>query len=82
MPRIGTSLIMLSLAMLSVVNAIPPAPQMVASDNDNFWAQKPMHTTDLMAGTVRTAVQPSFTRTKTSTAAPRIRTLDEEINEL
>lgn len=68
--------------MLAVANALPSALKVAASNNDDFWAEKPIHTTDLMAGTARTTAQPSTSRTQSPTAAPGMQVSDKETNEL
>lgn len=82
MPRTRPFLTFLLLAILALVSAIPHAPEEAPKVNDDFWEKKPMHTTELMAGTARTTAQSSTTRTQTPTAATRIQTSDEVINEL
>lgn len=69
------------LAMLAVANTIPHAHQAGSNDDDDFWAKKPMHTTDLMSGKARTAVTTSATHTQLPRTTP-IGPLSQENNEL
>lgn len=70
------------LAMLALANAIPHLYQDAINDDDDFWAKKPMHTTDLMAGKARTAIQPSATHTQLPSTTASIGTPYEGTNEL
>ena len=70
------------LAMLSLASATPHAHQGASNNEDDFWAKKPMHTTDLMAGKARTTNKPSIGHAQVPTTTPRIPTLCEETNEL
>lgn len=79
---IRASLTFILLATLALASAIPHAHQKVLHDNDDFLAKKPMHTTDLMAGKARTTIKSSFTHTRIPTPNLRIRTSNEEMNEL
>jgi hypothetical protein len=68
--------------MLALANTIPDANQGASNDDDDFWAKKPMHTTDLMAGKARTAIKSSATHTQLPRPTSITRTLYEEMNEL
>ncbi|KAJ8109287.1 hypothetical protein OPT61_g7575 [Boeremia exigua] len=71
--------------ILALISAMPHAYQQAvdadANANDDFWARKPIHTTDLMAGKPSMTVEPPATYTQTPTVA-RIRTSNGEMNEL
>lgn len=67
--------------ILVLVNAIH-AHQESPNNEEDFWAKKPMHTTDLMAGKARTTIKPSTTYTQFPTATPRTWKQFEEANEL
>lgn len=66
------------LAVIMLVGATPDSHH----DEDDFWAQKPMHTTDLMAGKAQMATGPSITHKQASTAVPEAPSLDKDVNEL
>lgn len=70
------------LVMLALASSIPHLHQSVLNDEDDFWAKKPIHTTDLMAGKARTAIGPPATHIQLPATTPTSRTLCEEINEL
>ena len=70
------------LAILALASAVPHAHQKVSNDNDEFWAKKPMHTTDLMAGKAQNTAKPTTTPTRMPIPALRVRTLPVEANEL
>jgi len=70
------------LVMLALANAIPHAHQSASNENDDFWAKKPMHTTDLMAGKARPATKATTTHAQTPTTTPKSHELYEEMDEL
>ena len=70
------------LVMLALANAIPHANQGASNNDDDFWAKKPLHTTDLRAGKANTATKASTTHTQIPTTTPKLQTLYEELNEL
>ena len=65
------------LVLLALANAIPNAQQKASKGVDDFWAKKPMHTTDLMAGKAHKVIESAATHTHIPTA-----TQSEEVNEL
>ncbi|KAF1926555.1 uncharacterized protein M421DRAFT_422530 [Didymella exigua CBS 183.55] len=82
MSNMRISTISTLLAILVLVSAMPHAHQKIFNNEDDFWAKKPMHTTDLMAGRARTTIKHSTTYTQIPTATPRIEIQYEEVNEL
>jgi hypothetical protein len=76
------STLLVLLVLLALANAIPHAHQSAPNEHDDFWAKKPMHTTDLMAGKAKTATKASATHTQTPTTTPKLQTLYEELDEL
>lgn len=70
------------MAVLALSNAMARVQPRHSNDNDDFWAEKPMHTTDLMAGKASVTVKHSTTHTQSPTAATKIPTLDVDIDEL
>jgi hypothetical protein len=60
------------LAALALVSATPESQFKQAKEDDDFWAKKPMHTTDLMAGEAHTINQESTSQTQIPTAITEI----------
>jgi hypothetical protein len=56
------------LAALALASATPESQLKKAKENDDFWAEKPIHTTDLMAGKAHTINQVSTSQTQIPTA--------------
>jgi hypothetical protein len=56
------------LAALALVSATPELKFKQAKEDDDFWAKKPMHTTDLMAEKARTMNEVSTSQTQIPTA--------------
>ena len=70
------------LGMLAFTNATPHTHQEISNDDDDFWAKKPMHTTNLMAGKARSTIKPSTTYTQIPTGFTKTRAHNGETNEL
>ncbi|KAF2633446.1 hypothetical protein BU25DRAFT_405337 [Macroventuria anomochaeta] len=70
------------LVLLALANAIPNAQQKASKDVDDFWAKKPMHTTNLMAGKAHKTIEPAATHIRIPTAIPIAPTQSEEVSEL
>lgn len=60
------------LGVLALVSATPESQLKKAKEDDDFWARKPMHTTDLMAGKAHTKNQVSTSQTQIPTATTGI----------
>lgn len=58
------------LAVFALASAIPHARQETASDYDDFYDKKPMHTLDLMAGKAQKTAEPSIAQTQVPTPIP------------
>jgi hypothetical protein len=69
-------------AISALANSQPDTTPKAVENNDDFWAQKPMHTTDLMAGKTQEAANPTLTHTRLPSKSQTARPRKDEVNEL
>ncbi|UPX18436.1 uncharacterized protein EKO05_0008736 [Ascochyta rabiei] len=78
--------VLLNIALLVVLVIARSQPHVhlkpTDSDNDDFWAKKPMHTTDLMAGKSHSTLDTTVTRTHVPTGIPSPQIPQVEVDEL
>ncbi|KAF9701264.1 hypothetical protein EKO04_000251 [Ascochyta lentis] len=78
--------VFLTIALLVVLAIAIPQPcaheRAIDNANDEFWAKKPMHTTDLMASKSRSTLDTAIARTHIPTEAPTSQMPKVEVDEL